>query len=161
MGWLYFAIMGLMAILLGAFGSVFNTYSGLYLAKDNDLLLSMPIPVRYPHGRPGCWVCTCMGLMYSGVVMLPAIIVYWATVSAAPLHPAGGRSVPAADLPVRHGYLLPAGLGGSKIYPEAKAQEHYYGTHRPACWGLITSFISKPRPSSETWWPMPCSTAFM
>ena len=43
--WLYFAIMGMLAIFLGAFGSVFNTYSGLYLAKDNDLLLSMPIPV--------------------------------------------------------------------------------------------------------------------
>ena len=46
MDWLYFALMGLLAVLLGAFGSVFNTYSGLYLAKDNDLLLSMPIPVR-------------------------------------------------------------------------------------------------------------------
>ena len=37
--------MGLAAVLLGAFGSVFNTYAGLYLPKDNDLLLSMPIPV--------------------------------------------------------------------------------------------------------------------
>lgn len=46
MDWLYFALMGLLAILLGSFGSVFNTYSGLYLAKDNDLLLSMPIPVN-------------------------------------------------------------------------------------------------------------------
>ena len=46
MGWLYFALMSLLAIFLGAFGSVFNTYSSLYLAKDNDLLLSMPIPVR-------------------------------------------------------------------------------------------------------------------
>ena len=45
-GWLYFAIMGLLSIFLGVFGSVFNTYSGLYLAKDNDLLLAMPIPVR-------------------------------------------------------------------------------------------------------------------
>ena len=44
MDWLYFTLMGLMAILLGTFGSVFNTYSGLYLARDNDLLLSMPIP---------------------------------------------------------------------------------------------------------------------
>lgn len=26
LGWLYFAIMGMLAILLGAFGSVFNTY---------------------------------------------------------------------------------------------------------------------------------------
>ena len=40
MDWLYFAIMGLLAILLGVFGSVFNTYSSLYLSKDNDLLLS-------------------------------------------------------------------------------------------------------------------------
>ena len=39
MGWLYFLLMGMIAIVLGAFGSVFNTYSGLYLAKDNDLLL--------------------------------------------------------------------------------------------------------------------------
>ena len=46
MGWLYFTLMGLVAIFLGAFGSVFNTYSSLYLAKDNDLLLSLPIPVR-------------------------------------------------------------------------------------------------------------------
>lgn len=49
MDWLYFALMGLIAILLGSFGSVFNTYSGLYLAKDNDLLLSMPIPGRCYH----------------------------------------------------------------------------------------------------------------
>ena len=45
MGWLYFTLLGLLAVVLGAFGSVFNTYSGLYLAKDNDFLLSMPIPV--------------------------------------------------------------------------------------------------------------------
>ena len=44
MGWLYFALMGLLAVFLGVFGSVFNTYASLYLAKDNDLLLSMPIP---------------------------------------------------------------------------------------------------------------------
>lgn len=25
---------------------MFNTYAGLYLANDNDLLLSMPIPIR-------------------------------------------------------------------------------------------------------------------
>ena len=39
--WFYFALMGLTAILLGAFGSVFNTFSSLYLSKDNDLLLSL------------------------------------------------------------------------------------------------------------------------
>ena len=73
--WLYFAIMGLLAVFLGAFGSVFNTYSGLYLAKDNDLLLSMPIPVGtiMISRLLGVYL---MGLMYSGVVIIPAAAVY-------------------------------------------------------------------------------------
>ena len=45
MSWMYFLIMAAAAIALGLFGSVFNTYSSLYQAKDNDLLLSLPIPV--------------------------------------------------------------------------------------------------------------------
>ncbi len=82
MDWLYFALMGLLAIFLGAFGSVFNTYAGLYLAKDNDLLLSMPIPVNVIMSARLLGVYL-MGLLYSGVVILPAVIVYWANVSAA------------------------------------------------------------------------------
>ena len=76
MDWLYFALMGLIAVLLGAFGSVFNTYSGLYLPKDNDLLLSMPIPVSalVTARLFGVYL---MGLLYSAVVIVPAIIVYW------------------------------------------------------------------------------------
>ena len=56
MGWLYFTLMGLVAIFMGAFGSVFNTYSSLYLAKDNDLLLSLPIPLRARWASPRCRV---------------------------------------------------------------------------------------------------------
>ena len=78
--WLYFALMGLLATLLGAFGSVFNTYSGLYLAKDNDLLLSMPIPVNTLMASRLLSVYL-MGLMYSSVVILPAVIVYWVVTS--------------------------------------------------------------------------------
>ncbi len=76
LSWLYFAIMGLVSAALGLFGSVFNTYSSLYQAKDNDLLLSMPIP-------PGTIILVrllgvyLMGLMYSSLVMLPAIVVYY------------------------------------------------------------------------------------
>lgn len=44
--WFYFTVMSGAAILLGVFGSVFNTYASVYLAKDNDLLLSLPIPVK-------------------------------------------------------------------------------------------------------------------
>ena len=76
MSWLYFAIMGLVSMALGLFGSVFNTYASLYQAKDNDLLLAMPIPpgniilVRLMGGYM-------MGLMYSSFVMTPAIVVYY------------------------------------------------------------------------------------
>lgn len=76
--WLYFAIIGLLAIFMGIFGSVFNTYASLYLAKDNDLLLSMPIPVSILIASR-LFVVYLMGLMYSGVVLIPAIIVYWIT----------------------------------------------------------------------------------
>ena len=76
MNWLYFTLMGLLAVFLGAFGSVFNTYAGLYLSKDNDLLLSMPIPVRTILTARLLSVYL-MGLMYSGMVILPAAVVYW------------------------------------------------------------------------------------
>ena len=32
LGWMYFALLALIAVALGTFGSVFNTYAGLYLA---------------------------------------------------------------------------------------------------------------------------------
>ena len=78
MSWLYFALMGLIAVLLGAFGSVFNTYAGLYLPKDNDLLLSMPVPISALVGARLFGVYL-MGLLYSAVVIVPAVLVYWVT----------------------------------------------------------------------------------
>lgn len=78
MDWLYFALMGLLSVLLGVFGSVFNTYSCLYLSKDNDLLLSMPIPVNVIMSSRLLTVYL-LGLMYSAVAILPAVIVYWVT----------------------------------------------------------------------------------
>ena len=45
-GWLYIALMGIVGMSLGVFGSVFNTFASLYQAKDNDLLLSLPLPTR-------------------------------------------------------------------------------------------------------------------
>lgn len=80
-GFFYFLIFSLLAVVLGTFGSVFNTYSGLYLSKDNDLLLSMPIPVR-------CIIASrllsvyLMGTLYAGMVYLPAMIVYWVRATA-------------------------------------------------------------------------------
>lgn len=45
--WLYFALMGILVITICFFGTVFSTQSQLYDAKDNELLLSMPIPTKY------------------------------------------------------------------------------------------------------------------
>ena len=75
LGWLYFAMVGLLAIFVGVLGSAFTTYSGLYLAKDNDLLLSMPIPVRTIVAARAFSVYL-MGLFLSAVVVIPALIAY-------------------------------------------------------------------------------------
>ncbi len=74
--WLYFVIMCMIAIALGTFGSVFNTYTCLYMSKDNDLLLSLPLPVRSILVARLISVYL-LGLMYSAVVIIPAVIVYW------------------------------------------------------------------------------------
>ncbi len=76
LGWLYFAILGLIAVCMGVFGSVFNTYASLYQAKDNDLLLAMPIP----SGKillirlSGVYI---MGLLYELIVMIPTLIIWF------------------------------------------------------------------------------------
>ncbi len=76
MGWLYWCLMGLIAIFFGVFGSVFNTYSSLYQAKDNDMLLSMPIPTsRILLIRlSGVYA---MGLMYELIVMIPTVLIWF------------------------------------------------------------------------------------
>lgn len=78
MGWLYWCLMGMVAIFLGVFGSVFNTYSTLYQAKDNDLLLSMPIPVSHILLTRLSGVYA-MGLMYEMIVMFPTMIIWLIT----------------------------------------------------------------------------------
>lgn len=75
-GWLYFAIMFGIGILLGVFGSVFNTYNSVYGAKDNNLLFSLPIPAKYILAVRilGVYI---MGLLYTSVVTIPTIIAYF------------------------------------------------------------------------------------
>ena len=76
LGWMYFTLMGFMALFFGVFGSVFNTFSSLYQAKDNDLLLSLPVPVSYILlvRLLGVYL---LGLMYSGIVIIPAFLMYY------------------------------------------------------------------------------------
>lgn len=75
MDWMYFLLISGIAAALGLFGSVFSTYSGLYLAKDNDLLLSMPIPISAILASRLLGVYL-MDLLFVAVVMVPAIVVY-------------------------------------------------------------------------------------
>ena len=73
--WMYMAMMSMMALTIGILGSVFNTYASLYQAKDNDLMLSLPIPVRaILFARlSGVYI---MGAMFAVTAMIPGIIVY-------------------------------------------------------------------------------------
>ena len=74
-GWLYFSMMGIMTLLVGIIGSVFSTYSILYKAKDNELLLAMPIP-------PSAILLTRMMIVYvmsvisCAIVWLPSVASY-------------------------------------------------------------------------------------
>lgn len=74
--WIYFAVMSLLAMALGIFGSVFNTYASLYLPKDNELLMSLPIPpVKLLVARLFGVFFT--SFMYSAWVWIPVMIAYW------------------------------------------------------------------------------------
>ena len=74
-GWLYFAMMGLMALFIGVVGSVFNTYAGLYKAKDTELLLSMPVaPSSIIASRMlGVYV---MSLLFTAIIWIPTTVRY-------------------------------------------------------------------------------------
>lgn len=80
LGWSYFVYFSLIASLVGVIGNVFMTYNSLYRAKDNDLLLSLPIPVGniLVVRLLGVYL---VGLLFCAFVFLPAVIVYWITVS--------------------------------------------------------------------------------
>lgn len=71
----YFAAAGALTVLLCVFGSVFATQSELYNAKDNELLLAMPVSPRLILISR----MLMLGIINYGlslVVMLPALIVY-------------------------------------------------------------------------------------
>lgn len=75
LGWLYFAMMGLIATTLGVMGSVFTAYSMLYQAKDNELLLSMPIPPALILAVR-LFAVYVMSFFFEVVVLVPSAVVY-------------------------------------------------------------------------------------
>lgn len=82
--WLYFAMAGLVGLGFAVLGSVFSTQNQLYDARDNDLLLSMPI-------KPGAILLSrvipllLLNLLFAGLVVVPAMVVYAALVTLHPL----------------------------------------------------------------------------
>ncbi|MDO5116945.1 MAG: hypothetical protein Q4D34_00425 [Eggerthellaceae bacterium] len=80
-GWLYFAITASTAILVGVFGTVATGYTALFLAKDNDLLLSLPIPVK-DIVAARLMSTFLLGTLYTAIALVPALVVYWRTKSS-------------------------------------------------------------------------------
>ena len=89
LAWLYFSFLGLTAFALMFVGSVFTTKAQLFEAKDNELLLSMPI-------RPGdilgsrMAALLLMNLVFELLCAVPAAIAW---LQAAPLSAAGWFSL--------------------------------------------------------------------
>lgn len=108
LGWFYFTIMSGAAILLGVFGSVFNTYASTYLAKDNDLLLSLPIPVKDVLIARLLGVLA-MSFYYSAPATITSAVVYMVLGSPSALGVIGSLLlVPLVTLIV---FMLSCGLG--------------------------------------------------
>ena len=75
LGWLYFALMGLIAAMLCFVGSVFATQTQIFEARDNELLLSMPIsPSVILASRMAALVV--LNYLYELFVVVPAGVVY-------------------------------------------------------------------------------------
>lgn len=76
MGWLYFAFSAIIATVLAVVGSVFMAQSQLYGAKDNDFLLSLPIPPsKILFSR--LMSLYMQNFLFETLVFLPTIIVYF------------------------------------------------------------------------------------
>lgn len=82
--WLYFAMMGLIAVAFATIGEVFATYSALYKPKDNELLLAMPIPARTIL-LARMTTLYLMSVIFTAVVFLPALLAWWINCGAGAL----------------------------------------------------------------------------
>ena len=73
--WLFFTVMNIIAFMLGVVGSVLSTASALFRSKDNELLLSMPIP---PAKIVAVRMITVYisGFIYEAAVLIPVVVYY-------------------------------------------------------------------------------------
>ena len=73
--WLYFAMIGIIAIFCGVMFTVFSTQAVIYEAKDNELLLSMPVPPNLILFSR-ILVLYVMNVFFVTLVFLPSLLVY-------------------------------------------------------------------------------------
>ena len=72
--WIVWSIMGMMGVAMSALLNTILSYTQLFMAKDNEMLIAMPIP-------PGALVLSrmvsvyLMGLIYAAVAWLPTMLV--------------------------------------------------------------------------------------
>ncbi|MGN0612956.1 MAG: hypothetical protein ACI4JB_03570 [Porcipelethomonas sp.] len=83
-GWLYFALIGIMATGMGVLGSVFMIYSTIYQPKDNEFILSMPVPpLKVLISRlSGSYIMT---FVFEAITLIPCYIVFFINRTFSPL----------------------------------------------------------------------------
>lgn len=74
--WFYFALVGVMVFLFTFIGSVFSTQNIIFNAKDNELLLSMPVPTFYILASRVTLLFV-LDLFYAVLLAIPAVGVYF------------------------------------------------------------------------------------
>lgn len=75
-GWAYLSMSAVFAFLLCFVGGIFVSQSQLFDAKDNELLLSMPIPPSYILSTRVLMLLL-LNYLYSLMILGPAIVVYF------------------------------------------------------------------------------------
>lgn len=73
--WLYFALMAILVFILSFIGSVFVCEHELYEAKDNELLLSMPLTNQTILMSRLC-VILLLDYIFELLIVIPALVVY-------------------------------------------------------------------------------------
>lgn len=83
LGWLYHAVVALCAASFCFMGSVFLAQSQIFESRDNELMLSMPIPPRLIV-LSRILSLLLLNCVYAAVLMVPALAVYAAQVPSGP-----------------------------------------------------------------------------
>ncbi len=77
--WAFFTLASLIASALCLFGSIFTTKTQIFESRDNELLLSMPIPPKYIL-ISRILVLLIVNYLLEALVMLPALVMYGITI---------------------------------------------------------------------------------